>query len=1584
MMYNRSAPDMPMSPPTMYGGASGYPPAGYPQGPYPGGHPQRPMQPHHPMQHPMIDGYGDRMGYGPPGMPPGGPAGGMPNPAMQQRLRYAAMMGQERWPPPHQYMQPTQHPQGMSGPVNRFQPPAGPPEWQYPGAGDQFPGYPSGAMPPRPPMPPMSSDDRSSLPASPYMGMNAYSPGNQAYRAPHPTRGSNPSLASHMAGFDQQGGQNMRGANMAHMAMYLQQQQQQQQQQQANQAQGTANNSNAGMEDMRNNNSMSMPGQRMQAHLNKQDSATASPMSSEHLLPFQNSQWTQNTLGLGPPVMPTDLGSSPRMKDLADKQRQGFDKKVDNLEATIRTDFIQEEDVDIVKSLLSVDNEGATNSQDTNAVGEFGSQGEDAIPDPSSLTASPFVNSGESLESPFSEQGSEQALSPVTEKNKVLDGKSGTSNLQPHLLKQYALSQDPGRKEFLDNLVAYFAKEGKIITKPPVLSGQLLDLYKLYTSVQRYKGFVNVCASHLWKKVIEDLDVTNPKGLAAHNLRRQYIKYLLPYECALRNENFDDVLALAQRKWHSNSTNDDTTDREKEDLDDIGSLAKTAVSENDDSVPTSVPKSNSSVPQSGTTNVPRNLEQQNLNFSPLAKPNEANDLPHLPNDTSSVNSPFPAHLQQQQQQQQRDPLDSLSASPLNRNNLFNCSSPMSMPPHRSGTPSSQGINTGGMNNDWNRRPPGEMWNHPYPPDPAYRNMAGQPSKGYYGDPYRPSPPRHPVYGGMPGMGGNHPVEFAEYQRHGIRPPIPYQHNQQHHVQQMSSDPYRPYRLNRQGMMDFQSHGSGPGMMVPGSPMMPEWAWKQQQQQQQQQHHSRMGSSPYGPHYGAHISPQQHHQHQRVQNSLIVQQHHQQQQQQAYAARLEQQQHQQQWQDHNIKLTKAPYPTTAVQPSPIKSQIVAGAPQQQHHHHHHPPPSTESKSSSVAAALEKKVPPEWVNTVEGTKPVFAKKRKLMSNDCGSVEPWRLMMSLRSGVLSETTWALDTLNIMLHDDRTVIYFSLKHHVNLVNILTDHLKQCLLDVFSINFGSLLVYNTKHEGADLSTGNKKSTADILDTSLTDFDLLKDEESSKQKLENTETKPCPVPVVAVYSKSCAGISDTTIYVQTHIASQGHNCIEESAVDSSVQDSCREDAHVLRIDETPTSELLKREGVLSTIADVKVEGDEQHECKVEVSEDGDKTECKVEVAEVKQEDTAMDCDGDPSNKNDSVVRNTEVLCTNGGCVTVREENEIYSNEELPLCLIKPPQESLQARCLCVSNILRSLSFIPGNDIEMCRCHGLLRVLGRLLLLHHSHTIRKSKSRPVCTSSCTGKEVPEVTALTPPQPWWQDCLDQLQENSFVILANISGQLDLSKCPECIAYPILDGLIHWCVCTSARAVDPLPSSAMVFNLSPQRLVLEALAKMSIVENNIDLILATPPFNRLDKLYSHLVQILANKHQPVVRQFALVLLSNLAQGDETASHQIGQQESVLSLLIESIEDAEHAILSNRTKHSLAISSGEDPNVLSVAMLRRAAIMLHCLAKVPRNRPNFVMYQDRLLYLSCSEYLEQSVASIMMDVMYELGKVG
>lgn len=43
------------------------------------------------------------------------------------------------------------------------------------------------------------------------------------------------------------------------------------------------------------------------------------------------------------------------------------------------------------------------------------------------------------------------------------------------------------------------------------------------------------------------------------------------------------------------------------------------------------------------------------------------------------------------------------------------------------------------------------------------------------------------------------------------------------------------------------------------------------------------------------------------------------------------------------------------------------------------------------------------------------------------------------------------------------------------------------------------------------------------------------------------------------------------------------------------------------------------------------------------------------------------------------------------EDEPRSRDEAPLCTIAHWQDSLAKRCICVSNIVRSLSFVPGND-----------------------------------------------------------------------------------------------------------------------------------------------------------------------------------------------------------------------------------------------------------------------------------------------------
>jgi len=60
-----------------------------------------------------------------------------------------------------------------------------------------------------------------------------------------------------------------------------------------------------------------------------------------------------------------------------------------------------------------------------------------------------------------------------------------------------------------------------------------------------------------------------------------------------------------------------------------------------------------------------------------------------------------------------------------------------------------------------------------------------------------------------------------------------------------------------------------------------------------------------------------------------------------------------------------------------------------------------------------------------------------------------MSLKSGLLAETTWALDVLNILLYDDNTVTYFSLNYLPGLLEIILEHLRRSLVLIFGQNVG-------------------------------------------------------------------------------------------------------------------------------------------------------------------------------------------------------------------------------------------------------------------------------------------------------------------------------------------------------------------------------------------------------------------------------------------------------------------------------------------------------------------------------------------------------
>lgn len=650
-----------------------------------------------------------------------------------------------------------------------------------------------------------------------------------------------------------------------------------------------------------------------------------------------------------------------------------------------------------------------------------------------------------------------------------------------------------------------------------------------------------------------------------------------------------------------------------------------------------------------------------------------------------------------------------------------------------------------------------------------------------------------------------------------------------------------------------------------------------------------------------------------------------------------------------------------------------------------------------------------------------------------------MSLKSGLLAESTWALDTLNILLHDDRTVGFFYLKHHHSLLNTLVDHFKMTLTAIFDLDFNDTPMYQPGYEGGDVKNENApnyenndddgdENTKTLLSEAMTtDFDVALKEstsvsngvESKDKVVDQSETlQQSLVPVANVYDphQMKLGRSDDLAHVQ--IPSVNTKLffpepeVNLSVLPQSKRKKLDESSKLQRVDQTPVHLLLKRDVLMSQIPFQRfgrtirsprgrernfLEGMRRREslgrADFEGSTSSSSKDTTSNTAEVRKDPRVS-----PSHNHAMRTKFDNVLSSPGRSPkhplpTLKEEYEVHQKEKHPLWNVSPSRESLQSRCLCISNVLRSLSFIPGNDYEFSQHAGTLTVLGQLLLLHHDHLIhaeRKPLTLRQSTSQETCKPAQEKVGVKPEEKqfppcedyWWWNCLDGLRENTLVILSNISGQLDLSIFPELISYPIMDGLLHWAVCPSSIATDPLPDTALVSSLSPQRLVLETLAKMSISEVNVDFILATPPLTRTDMLFSRLGQFISEKRFPVVRQFALVLLSNLAQGNEASSRQIGQQKMILTLLLQCLEMAEHTACISGGK-LVGGFNPEDPNSLSVAMLRRAATTLHCLSKIPANRTILLCHRDRILYLCTSQYVEHSVSSILMDVLFELGKL-
>lgn len=755
-------------------------------------------------------------------------------------------------------------------------------------------------------------------------------------------------------------------------------------------------------------------------------------------------------------------------------------------------------------------------------------------------------------------------------------------------------------------------------------------------------------------------------------------------------------------------------------------------------------------------------------------------------------------------------------------------------------------------------------------------------------------------------------------------------------------------------------------------------------------------------------------------------------------------------------------------------------------------------------------------VEATQPLLYRRKRMTKHDVSPVDPWRIFMSLKSGLLSESTWALDVLNVLLFDDSTVVYFGLTHLPGLLNLLLEHFQKSLSDMFDTksltnnsnnnnNYAIAAIKdvsdnddndddecNKNKNGGDnklssnLNNSNNNinnNNSDIGDTRCNNkksynekqqMPANREEKESSVDLGSVTDVPNPnehivvlksynytmqsrkgVPVKLQEASNDIFVMDSNRLWDKHSnrdcllkATVGddpfNNGIEQHDVEyimdcfkaefanipfarlikSSKSAESIEKARKANSDSKPSApkrmrlsseeereveELTKKlhkppTSSVKNALTIKKENNNnnstadsdcrQVDMELEKIPNGPLAPPKTPNSEQQENEKGIKHEegeerGEKEQEQEEEHNGFDVNSTvkdPAKCLKRKRlsdyEDECYTRDEASLYLITDSQDSLARRCICLSTILRNLTFVPGNEHEFAKSSTFLAILGKLLLIHHEHPIRTKKQRNYdreedadFSDSCS--------SLQGESEWWWDFLVQIRENMLVALTNISGYLDLSIYDEPISRPILDGLLHWSVCPSAHGQDPFPTLAHNSFLSPQRLALEALCKLCVIDSNVDLVIATPPFARLERLCAVLTKHLCKNEDQVLREFSVNLLHYLAGADSIMARIIARQSPCVSYLVAFIEQAEQTALGVANQHGINfLRENPDSMGTSLDMLRRAAGTLLHLAKHPDNRPLFMQQEQRLLGLVMSHILDQQVALIISRVLYQTSR--
>ncbi|XP_027856635.1 AT-rich interactive domain-containing protein 1B-like isoform X3 [Xiphophorus couchianus] len=1233
----------------------------------------------------------------------------------------------------------------------------------------------------------------------------------------------------------------------------------------------------------------------------------------------------------------------------------------------------------------------------------------------------------------------------------------------------YELGSEPERRSWVERYLTFMEERGTPVSQLPVVGKKPLDLWKLYVAVREIGGLAMVNKNKKWRELSSTLNVGTSSS-SASTLKKQYIQYLFAYECKMERGEEPPIDSNSGGSLTEGDSRKQVKIQPPSPANSGGSLQGPQTPQSSGSSSTAEaagdlkPPTPATTPLGQVTPLPPNRSSVSVQdpFSEVSDPAFQKRTSSLPPSAPYQQALGMPDMMMRMQYDAKDPFAGMrkmaGADPY--------------------IPSQ--MSSGGMQDLYSRPPSGLSMSQrsQYPYGPGYdrrpdhmMGMEGtmgppgsQNSMGHSnseGNMYSPSryssQQRHDGYGQQyPGMPyGMHPSGMYPQQQgykrqlDGMYGPPPKRHE---------SDMYAMQYTNQQP--DVYNHYSGGYSGPDHRPIQGQFPYPYHRDRMApsgQSQHSMMGGGPASNHApeGPNMWPSR--------TDLSYSYHSRQgppSQMQPYGSICRDDIEGRSAHDHWLR--QPPYISSSGGMAPMSSRhsSYSNSPTMANHLPRAPSPgafqrSMESRMSpskapfmspmkmpkpgmammgSQGSGPNGQFPPNLrrdlnypPGSVEATMPALKPRRKLTSKDSGTPEAWRVMMSLKSGLLAESTWALDTINILLYDDSTVASFNLSQLPGFLELIVEYFRRCLIEIFGIleefEVRTMVPKNDLHcdptqkqnatleketDSANLSGSELSSATEIQERQT---GVIKEEMSpvTEEQAEVPEKEQDP-DVTKKKKNSNKGQSEKGLKeVEEKETKKG--CLDEPSAEteSKPKQASKYDKLPIKIvhKDDPIEDITERLGYVTEFDSGLIHwqaggGDSTAHIQTHFELRSD-LPARGGTKTLNENKPENNTEGEDSKKLKHITATIDdVLFARVDALSYAHparslpsypfrvhpdgeddhitllEDEPRCLDEAPLCTTSSWQDSLSKRCLCVSNIVRSLSFIPGNDSEMSHHPALVLLLGRLLLLHHVHPER-NRSAPTYQKD----EQQERGLSSSKEEWWWECLSLLRENAMVTLSNIAGHLDLSTYSDTICLPILDGLLHWMVCPSAEAQDPFLSTSPHSQLAPQRLVLECLCKLSIQDGNVDLLLATPPFSRQEKFFAVLVRYVGQRKAQVYREMAVAILSHLAQGDPTAARAIALQKASVGNLVTFLEDGVSMAQYQQNPHNLLHMGHPPMDPPSVNMMCRAAKGLLAMAKVEENKKEFVLYESRLLDISISSVLNTGVVAIVCQVLFHLGKL-